>query len=590
MDLQDASDGDGTASDSEDDVSHVSSRSSSSGQSFKALQKELQAERLSRKVAEAEISDLKVSFSRLKSFTMEAVQQRDHVMRLKEEAESSQQDLLRKLNEAFQCKNDAFRQRDDALRLRDDAIRLRDEVSLLKDVAMHARNSGRSDVETATRLLVAAADSIAAKASSYKSFADNLPRSSLHTGIAAVAYGFTNRAEEIVDELLRHLDMASKDRDTIRQQMEQRHNRFVIEVSELETSIQMLKGNLMDQGAELAKWQALATENEQKYSEAEELLLKKLTLADQENHALTNALQLKESLLANVEVSIKHLSQLLFQTHETVANHAVAFFPTEILLDKIPPVSPSGEEPEEGINHCISRSKDITNLFSKLAMTWKEQIDLRKKALEDLEGTITRLIVEKKEITSFLESALAIKQEMLEAVSKVSLDSNSNLNTITKTKEARSDSVGLLVGQPGLFNNDLERGEFSNKGSALESELKKSKQETFELQQFLAAARGELEVLRVTSERQAKELVDKTVKIEDLENAQSLAQKTIEDLRSKLAAAGNDLLESNKAFTTEAEARLLLLEEVERLKEQVIISFVIQTAIAVGWQLLYLKM
>ncbi|MCO5610598.1 hypothetical protein L7F22_064837 [Adiantum nelumboides] len=245
----------------------------------------------------------------------------------------------------FNVGSDAFRQRNDALRLRDDAIRSRDEVSLLKDVAMHARNSGRSDVETATRLLVAAADSIAAKASSYKSFADNRPRSSLHTGIAAVAYGFTNRAEEIVDELLRHLDMASKDRDTIRQQMEQRHNRFVIEVSELETSIQMLKGNLMDQGAELAKWQALATENEQTYSEAEELLLKKLTLAEQENHAMTNALQLKESLLASVEVSIKHLSRLLFQTNETVANHAIAFFPTEILLDKIPPVSPSKSLP-----------------------------------------------------------------------------------------------------------------------------------------------------------------------------------------------------------------------------------------------------
>ncbi|MCO5576576.1 hypothetical protein L7F22_030389 [Adiantum nelumboides] len=92
MDLQDASDGDGTTSDSEDDVSHVSSRSSSSGQSFKALQKKLQAERLSRKVVEAKISDLKAFFSCLKSFTMEAVQQRDHVMRLKEEAESSQQE------------------------------------------------------------------------------------------------------------------------------------------------------------------------------------------------------------------------------------------------------------------------------------------------------------------------------------------------------------------------------------------------------------------------------------------------------------------------------------------------------------------
>ncbi|MCO5601903.1 hypothetical protein L7F22_056029 [Adiantum nelumboides] len=564
MELQDASDGDGTTSDNEDDACH----SFSSRLSFRALQEELQAERLSRQAAEAEIADLKASFSRLKSFTMEAVQQRDHVMRLKEEGESSQQDLLCQLNEALQGRDDAIRQRDEASRLRDDAIRSREEVSLLKDVAMHARNSSRSDVETATRLLVAAADTIAAKASLYKSFADNLPRLSSHTGIAAVAHSFTNRSEAIVDELLRQLDMASKDRATISQQMEQRQCRSVIEVSKLEESVQLLKEKLIDQGTELHNWQALAAENEQKYIESKQLISEKLYFTEKENLALTNSLQLKESVLVNVQTSIKILSRLLFQIHETVSNHAVSLFPSEILLDNIPPVSPCGEGPEEGIHHCIDRLKDITKLFLKLAMTWKEQMDLRKKALEDLEGTITRLIVEKKEITSFLESALAIKQQMLEAVSKVSLNNDYNLNTITKTKEATSDSVELPVGQPGSFNNDLETGQFL-KGSFLEVELKKSKQETFELQQFLAAARGELELQRVTLERQGKVLLDKAVKIEELENEQCLAQRTIEGLKSKLEALGNDLSESKKAFTTEAEARLLILEEAERLKEQV---------------------
>ncbi|MCO5561762.1 hypothetical protein L7F22_015386 [Adiantum nelumboides] len=566
MELQDASDGDGTASDNEDDESHVSSHSFNSRLSFRALQEELQAERLSRQAAEAEIADLKASFYRLKSFTMEAVQQRDHVMRLKEEGESSQQDLLCQLNEALQSRDDAIRQRDEVSRLRDDAIRSREEVSLLKDVAMHARNSSRSDIETATRLLVAAADTIAAKASLYKSFDDNLPRFSSHTGIAAVAHSFTDRSEAIVDELLIQLDMASKDRATISQQMEQQQCRSVIEVSELEESVQLLKEKLMDQGTELQNWQALA--DERKYTESKHLISEKLYFTEKENLALTNSLQLKESVLVNVQTSIKSLLRLLFQTHETVSNHAVSLLPSEILLDNIPPVSPCGEEPEEGIHHCIARLKDITKLFLKLAMTWKEQMDLRKKALEDLEGTITRLIVEKKEITSFLESALAIKQQMLEAVSKVSLNNDYNLNTITKTKEPRSDSVDLLVGQPGSFNNDLETGQFL-KGSFLEVELKKSKQETFELQQFLAAARGELELQRVTLERQEKVLLDKAVKIEELENEQCLAQRTIEGLKSKLEAVGNDLLELKKAFTTEAEARLLLLEEMERLKEQV---------------------
>eukprot|EP00250_Pteridium_aquilinum_P029657 c39912_g1_i1 orf=203-2251(+) len=570
MAAESASDDDDTLSELEDGESPPLLHFSAHPPSFKALLDELQAEKHARKAAEIALADLQDSFSRLKSFTFEAVQQRDDAMRLKEEAESSQQNLLSKLNDALLSRNDAISQRDDAMRSRDEAIRSRDEIALQKDVAMHSRNSSRSDVEAATRLLVAGADNITARVSSIKSFSGNLPRSSSHTGIAAVAYGFTKRAEAVVDELVRHLDMASKDRSTMREQMEQRHYHSAIEVSELEASVQVLKDNLSKKTLELKTWHDHAAEYERKLSEIKQMALEKQIIAEKEALVLTNVLHSKESMLKNMQASINELSEISFKTHEVLTNHAASFFPSEMPLSKISPVSPTSEGPEEGIQNCIDRLKDIRELFLKLAMTWKEQIDLRKKALEDLEGTITRLIVEKKEITIFLESALATKQEMLEAVSKLSLGSDHNLNTITKNKEVRNDTTAsLLHGQLSSRSNGVIAGEALSTGFVLENELKKSRQEIFELQQFLAAARGELELLRVTSERQVTELLDKTAKIQDLENKQHLAQETIEGLRTEVAAANEDTSRWKQAATKEAEAGAILLEEVERLQEQV---------------------
>lgn len=567
---------DDTLSDLEDDLSPSVSAPPPSRLSYKVLLAELQAERHGRKAAETAFADLQTSFSRLKSFTFEAVQQRDDAMRLKEEAERSQENLLVKLKEAFMHRDDAVKQRDDALRLRDDAIRSRDEIALQKDVAMHARNSSRSDVEAATRLLVEGADRITARASSVKNFAGNLPRSSSHTGVAAVAYGFSKRAETIVDELLRHLDMAFKDRSSLREQTEQRHYQSAIEVSELEASVQKLKENLSQKTSELEKWQHIASKREEKLSEIEKLASEKVMRAEKEVSTLASALHSRDSMLNKVETSIKELSHLIFKVHETLASHATSFFPSESHLAKISPVTPTGEVPEEGIQNCIDRLEDVMELFLKLAMTWEEQTDLRKKALEDLEGTITRLIVEKKEITNFLESALSAKQEILEAVSKLSLDTDHNLNTITKNKEARNDSAGSLRSQPSGLSIEIPAGEATSTGLALEAELKKSRQKIFELQQLIAAARGELELLKVTSERQAKELLDKATEIQDLEYKYHVAQETIEGMRTELTAASDDISCWKQAATKEAEAGAVVLEEIEQLQEQ--ISFIKEQA------------
>ncbi|KAH7278307.1 hypothetical protein KP509_38G035300 [Ceratopteris richardii] len=593
MDMLNTSD-DGSVTDGEDDES-CNSKQSPSGHSFEVLQRRLEAERNARKAAETEMDGLRVSFSRLKSITAEAVQQRDHMLRLKDEAESSQQDLLRKLNEALNCRDDAIRQRDEALKSRDNAIRSRDEISLLRDVAMHARNSTKLDVESAVRILVAGAGNITDRVQSVQSFDETLPRSSSHTGIAAIAYGFTKRAETIIDGLLLHSDRADKDLSSLRQQMEQQQYQSAFKIEKLEATIQRLEDRVASQITELGKWKSLAAENEQKLCKFEQMLSEKISTAEDKTRLLMNDLNFKDITLKKLDGSIQELALLLSESHATLAKHAIEFLPTDTLIEKIPPPS-NGAKADKITSYCTDRLKVIMNLFLKLAIAWKEQTDLRRKALEDLENTITRLIVEKKEITSFLQIAITRKQEVLEAVSKVSLGSEHNLNTMAK----KSGDIGSFVGQYEPLNNNLHIEDPSREGSIWETELKQSKQEMFELQQSLAVARffptcfllpfpsyslpflrlllhsvlvvscrGELEMLRTMSEYKAKELLDKMIKIKDFENEQYHAQNTIDDLKSRLAAASDALEEFKEAAAKEAGESLIRTQEVEQLKEQV---------------------
>ena len=422
-----------------------------------SLQQQLHAEREARKAAETSRHDLQIAFSRLKTFAFEAVRQRDEAVRHRCEVESSKEELEQKLSEALrwrndlvQERNDAIIERDEALRQRNDAFRSLDEVSLHKDIAIYNRDNSRSDIETATKLLVAGADLISSRVSSVRKFPSALPRSSSYTGLSAIAYGFSKRAEEIVDELLSQYDIVAKERYVFSEQMDHQHYEIALKVSELESKIEVLEGNLLKKTLEFEKCRNMIAEKEEKVLEIERVASEKKIEFENENLRLKNALQLVESRAGNVKFSSSELSKLILKLHETVADHATVFFPVHLH-----PTSKASSlnEAEDCLQDCIDKSNEILKLFSKLAITWEEQLELRKRALEDTEGTISRLIVEKKEITNFLESAIAVKQEMLEAFSKLSLESNHNLNTITKNRDTRIESIS---GTEALLDEELK--------------------------------------------------------------------------------------------------------------------------------------
>ncbi|KAJ6313477.1 hypothetical protein OIU77_014885 [Salix suchowensis] len=136
----------------EDPVAIVIKSPSQGDNSVEEFRELLDRERAAREAAEASKSELQVSFNRLKALAHEAIKKRD----------------------------ECSRQRDEALREKEEL------VELIK---------------------------ISGKFSNIKNFAAaGLPRSQKYSGLQAVAYGVIKRTNEIVEELVRQIDVTAKSR------------------------------------------------------------------------------------------------------------------------------------------------------------------------------------------------------------------------------------------------------------------------------------------------------------------------------------------------------------------------------------------
>ena len=172
-------------------------------------------------------AELESAFSRLKDLAHEELKKRDEFARKRDDALHQKEVACRgkevvaqQLDEALRLKEDAIKQRDDILRQRNDLARQKDEINRLKEEATKARESSRSEIEAAAQMLINSTEKITSRVSAIKSFGAGLPRSSKHSGLAAIAYGATKRAEEIVEELLRQNEIIMNGRNDVHEQME----------------------------------------------------------------------------------------------------------------------------------------------------------------------------------------------------------------------------------------------------------------------------------------------------------------------------------------------------------------------------------
>lgn len=523
-------------SDLEDDAPPVVLPSAAG--SLKSVLAELDAERKAKKAAETAKAEL---VSRFKSYTQDASRHKEEITKQKDEALRLKEELAKQLNEALRQRDEFAQQRDEAIKGRDDLCRQRDEAN-------KARDSSRYEIEAAARLLVEGAEKITTRISSIKNLPGNLPRSSSHTGVAAIAYGYTKRAEDIVEELAKQVESAHKSRSELREQMEQHNYQMAIEVSEMEATIQSLKDDITQKSAELEKFKKVASEKEGRIAEVEQDMSNKLSQATKQVECLKIEAQNAKHKIEKLKDASLQLTILLSKGNEAVTNLADSASTSPVSSMNKRLSSPSTHaDPEEILQDCVSKSKELIDSCSKVGFALREQKDLKNKELDNLEGKITRLIIEKEEITNFLRGALANKHD-------ISGISNRELS---------------VEGKENAYIDEHKPGEVIGMASALENEIKGLRQEMFELQQYLAVARGEVEGLRAAAERQVKELVQKTSTIQELEEKRSLAEEHIEGLNLDLVAAQEEIIRWKQAATKEAEAGGALLEEVERCQEEI---------------------
>lgn len=255
---------------------------------FREVLAELDRERQLREAAENSKSELLVSFNRLKGLAHEAIKkrdewgrQRDEAQREKEEAMKSNEKLSGELAEACRAKEENSKQLDELVK---------------------AKESVRSEMETASQMLVTGIEKISGKISNYKNFTQGgLPRSQKYTGMPAVAYGVIKRTNEIVEELLRQIDLATKSRNEARVQMEQRSYEIAIEVSQLEATISGLREEVSIKTNVVENLEKSVAEKDGKISEIEKEMSEKLNLAENDVAGLKQLVGEYDDKLRNLE-------------------------------------------------------------------------------------------------------------------------------------------------------------------------------------------------------------------------------------------------------------------------------------------------
>ena len=75
-------------------------------------------------------------------------------------------------------------------------------------------------------------------------------------------------------------------------------------------------------------------------------------------------------------------------------------------------LSPIRADPEEGLQDCLIRLKELIEGYSKTTIHLSEHRKIKEKEINNLEDSIAQLIKEKEEISGFLRNALANKQEL----------------------------------------------------------------------------------------------------------------------------------------------------------------------------------
>ncbi|KAJ6903869.1 paramyosin-like [Populus alba x Populus x berolinensis] len=504
----------------------------------------LDRERAAREAAEASKSEIQVSFNRLKALAHEAIKKRDECSRQRDEAMREKEEAL-KANE----------------KLSNELI----QVNRSKEETQKKFDDLQSETEKSRHMLVSGIEKISGKLSNFKNFAaEGLPRSQKYSGLPAVAYGVIKRTNEIVEELVRQIDVTAKSRNDAREQIEQRNYEIAIEVSQLEAAISGLRDEVAKKTTLIEGLEKSVVEKEGKVSEIEREMLEKMHLVEKEASEMRDLVGEYDDKLRNLESKMESHRPLLFDQLNLVAKiHDQLYDAIEIVnsshLNSEVSESlflPQQTDVEENIRASLAGMESIYDLSRIVAEKTRDLVEEKNHEEKNLNETVGRLMTEKEHIGTLLRSALS---------KRMKLDPSSKTNELFQVAENGLREAGIDF----KFSKVLGDGEVSgDKGGSLETEsdeiytlagaleniVKASQLEIIELQHSVEELRAESSLLKEHIEIQAKELSHRLRRIEELEEKERVANESVEGLMTDIAAAEEEITRWKVAAEQEAAA------------------------------------
>lgn len=514
---------------------------------YQGLLAELDRERRAREDAEKSKSELQASFNRLKALALEAIKKRDEVAAQRDEALKGNEKASAELAEA---------------------ARLKDEVAKQLDQAVKAKDSLRSEIETSSHMLVSGIDKVSAKVSNVKNFAaGGLPRSQKYTGLPAVAYGVIKRANEIVDELVKQIDVTSKSRNEAREQMEQRNYEIAIEVSQLEATISKLREEVSEKVSAVDNLEKLIGEKDAKISDVEREMQERLTTTGNEAMELRQLVDEYDGKLRNLDLKMNSLRPLLVDHLNYVSRIHEQMYKVISIVDANnldqSEVSeslflPKETDLEENVRASLAGIESIYDLTRIIIDKTKDLSEEKVCESKRLNETVSRLVKEKEHIGSLLRSALSKRM-----ASNPSFKA-SELFQVAENgiKEAGIDFRFNNLPEHGKISDfhdkpdaqESEEDEIYTLAGALENIVKASQLEIIDLQHTVEELRAELSLQKEHLEAQTKELDHQKRCIEELEEKERLANESVEGLMMDIAAAEEEISRWKVAAEQEAAA------------------------------------
>ncbi|CAI9093052.1 OLC1v1028459C5 [Oldenlandia corymbosa var. corymbosa] len=516
---------------------------------------ELDRERKEREAAEKAKSELQVSFNRLKALAHDAIRKRDESSKQRDEA-------LREKEEALKSVERVSSELTEAAKGKDEMLKQLEEMTRSKD-------SSRSEIETAASMLVSGIEKISGKVSNFKNFmAGGLPRSQKYTGLPAVAYGVIKRTNEIVEELLRQIELTTKSRNETRELMEQRNYEIAIEVSQLEATISGLREEVSRKSLEIEKLEKSIGENDEKLGEWQE---KQMALENEEL-GLRNLISEQDEKLRSMETKMSVQRSLLIEqlNYVTKVHREISNVVKVVDASKYSELSESmfmakETDAEENIKASLAGMESIYELSQFVVEKTRELIEERNREVRSRNEMVSQLVKEKEQIGSLLRSALS---------RRTSADLSSKTNELFKVAENGLKAAGIdykfsnHLGE-GKVNKetisvDAEEDEVYALAGALENIIKQSQVEIIELKHSLDDLRAESNALKQQVETQKEELNHWRQRVDELEEKERVANANVEALMLDIAAAEEEITRWKVAAQQEADAGKAVEEDYSR--------------------------